>query len=119
MESRTMTTDGSTLIKWPDDERTYRLRIGELLELQDKCDAGPAEIFRALSNQSWRFNHIRETIRLGLIGGGETPQKALALVGRHVVPGRLMECAGIAQMVLYAALVGDPNELVPKAEPEK
>src|SRR5215813_10041696 len=110
-----MGTDGSATIKWPDDERIYRLGIGEL---QDKCDAGPAEIFTALSKQTWRFDHIRETIRLGLIGGGLPANKAMALVGRYVVPGRLMEAAGIAQMILFAALVGDPDDDVPKLAAE-
>lgn len=105
-----MSGDGSTLIRWPDDERKFRLGIGELRELQDKCDAGPAQIFRALSDMSWRFDYVRETIRLGLIGGGLAPQKALAIVGSYVVPGQLMACAGIAQIILYAALIGDPHD---------
>lgn len=112
-----MSSDGSTLIKWPDAERKFRLGIGELRELQDKCDAGPAEIFKALGAQTWRIDYVRETIRLGLIGGGENVQKALALVGRYVVPGQLMLCAGIAQTILFAALIGDPDE-APKAEAE-
>lgn len=106
-----MSTDGSIVISWPDDERKFRLGIGELRELQDKCDAGPAEIYKAIAEQKWRFDHIRETIRLGLIGGGTaTPQQALAIVGRYVVPGSLVRCAVIAQTILVAALVGDMDE---------
>lgn len=110
-----MSADGSTTINWPDDERRFRLGLGELRELQDKCDAGPAQIFRALSDQSWRIDYVRETIRLGLIGGGLDPQRALGLVGRYVVPGQLIACAGIAQIILYAALVGDPDTQEGKA----
>ena len=113
-----MSADGSVTISWPDDERKYRLGIGELRELQDKCDAGPAQIFKRLSDSSWRYDDVRETIRLGLIGAGENPQRALALVARHVAPGNLMPAVAIAQTILYAALIGDPNDIVGKAKPE-
>lgn len=114
-----MATDGSTVIKWPDEDRKYRLGIGELRELQDKCNAGPEEIFRSLrpENRNWRVDWLRETIRLGLIGGGLDPQRALGLVGRYVNSPHWMECAAVAQVILFAALVGDPDEL-PKAAAE-
>ncbi len=114
-----MSGDGSTLISWPDEERRYRLGIGELIELQDKCDAGPAQIFNAISNHSWRVQWVRETIRLGLIGGGLDPVRALALTAKYVTPGSLMTCAIMAQQILIAALSGDPNDPVGKAQAEK
>src|SRR5262245_31269791 len=111
-----MSHDGSTLLKWPDEERKFRLGIGELIELQEKCDAGPAQIFRSVSDMTWRVQWVRETIRLGLIGGGLEPTRALALVGRYVTPGSLMVCAGIAQEILGAALIGDLKDPVGKAQ---
>lgn len=113
-----MSTDGSVTIKWPDDERKYRLGIGELRELQDRCDAGPAQIFKRIAESSWRFDDIRETIRLGLIGGGLDPQRALGIVGRYVVPGQLVKAATIAQAILLAALVSPEDDTEKKSDAE-
>ena len=109
-----MSNDGSTTITWPDQERRYRLGIGELIELQDKCDAGPAQIFNAICNHTWRVQWVRETIRLGLIGGGLDPVRALGLTAKYVTPGSLFTCAIMAQQILIAALSGDPNDQVGK-----
>ena len=48
----------------------FRLRIGELRELEDKRNAGSFELYRRLGDGTCRFDDIRETLRLGLIGGG-------------------------------------------------
>ena len=109
-----MSKDGSVIIPWPDEERRYRLDIGQLMELQDKCAAGPVEICEACSNKTWRVQWIRETIRLGLIGGGLDPTRALALVARYVKSGSLLACAEVAQAILLAALVGDTVDVVGK-----
>lgn len=114
-----MSADGSVRLKWPDDERKYRLGIGELRELQERLDVGPAQLFKRLSEQEWRFDDVRETVRLGLIGGGETPQKALALVGRYVTPGaNMMPAVAAAQAIIMAALVGVEDDPVGKPTPE-
>ena len=113
-----MSYDGATTIRWPDDERRFRLGIGELIELQDKCNAGPEQIFHACADKTWRVEWVKETIRLGLIGGGLEPMRALALVSRYVTPGGLMTCKEVAIKVLYAALVGDPDDVLGKPEAE-
>jgi len=113
-----MSKDGSTTINWPDEERRYRLDLGQLQELQDKCDAGPAQIFNAICDHTWRVQWVRETIRLGLIGGGLDPVRALGVTAKYVVPGQLMTCAIIAQQILIAALSGDPNDQVGKDQAE-
>lgn len=102
-----MTASAKITLLWGDGDRAFRLAIGQLRELQDKCDAGPAEILGRLSNGTWRVDDIRETLRLGLIGGGATPTDALVLTARYVDNRPLMENVMPAQAVLLAAIVGE------------
>jgi len=111
-----MSSDGSITFPWADGEYRFRLAIGQLRELQDKCDAGPAQIAHRLGVGLWRVDDVRETLRLGLIGGGMKPVEALILVKRYVDERPWMESVNPAQLVLMAALVGDPNEPVGKGE---
>lgn len=104
-----MAASARITLLWGDGDRTFRLAIGQLRELQDKCDAGPAEILGRLSNGTWRVDDIRETLRLGLIGGGATPTDALVLVARYVDSRPLMENVMPAQAVLLAAIVGEED----------
>ena len=99
---------------WGDGEHTFRLAIGQLRELQDKCGAGPMEILSRLTSGTWRVDDLRETIRLGLIGGGKTPTDALILVARYVDAFPLVNSVAPAQAVLMAALVGVENDPVGK-----
>lgn len=81
-----MSSDGSVSLAWADGDYRFRLPIGQLRELQDKCGAGPQEIYSRLMDGTWRVDDLRETIRLGLIGGGVDPVRALALVRNYVDP---------------------------------
>jgi hypothetical protein len=111
-----MSRDGSISLTWGDGEHRFRLAIGQLRELQEKCDAGPAEIAGRLTDGRWRVNDVREAVRLGLIGGGMVPAEAYRLTARYVDERPLLESVPVAQAVLMAALVGAPEEPVGKAE---
>lgn len=113
--------DGSarTTLVWADGEHTFRLAIGQLRELQDKCAAGPMEIMHRLSVGTWRVDDIRETIRLGLIGGGKTPVDAMLLTVRYVDNRPLAENVAVAQGILLVALMGNPDDKVGKPEAGK
>lgn len=93
------------VLSFGDGVYAFALYGAQLEELQEKTDAGPMELYRRLLGGTWRAEDARETIRLGLIGGGEgwvgavlgedgepeggrpievTPQAALRLVHRYV-----------------------------------
>jgi hypothetical protein len=55
---------------WPGGEHVFALNIGELRALQQACDAGPEQLFRRFYGGEWRVDDVKETIRLGLVGGG-------------------------------------------------
>lgn len=105
-----MSADASIELTWADGTYKFRLPIGQLRELQDKCRAGPPEILDRLTFRKWLVDDVRETIRLGLIGGGKTPTDALVLVIRYVDDRPLMENAPVAQSIMIAALVGVPGD---------
>lgn len=111
-----MSRSGKITLNWGDGEHIFRLRIGELIELQEKCDAGPAFILERLATSRWKVQDIRETIRLGLVGGGLEPIKALTLVKRYVDERPLQENVNHAYVIVAAAIVGAEEEPLGKLE---
>jgi hypothetical protein len=115
-----MSYDASIERAWGDGEHKFRLSIKYLRELQDKCKAGPAMLFTRLQTGQWMVDDIRETIRLGLIGGGMPSVEALVLTVRYVDDRPLMENVGMAIEIIGAALVGVPEDQpAGKATPEE
>lgn len=107
--------NGKVTLSWGDGEHDFNLaRIGQLLELEDKCGAGVMEVFTRLQGNRWRLNDVRETVRLGLIGGGQKPEAALVLVKRYVDERPLSENVLVATAILMAAIVGVPGDDVGK-----
>lgn len=120
-------------LEFGDGTYAFRLRFSQIVELQQNTGAGPFELYARLTAGFPKFEDVRETIRLGLIGGGEgwigrteddegqrvavDVAKAARLVSTYVDTfgdnlhswhaSRL-----IAQAVLGAGLVGMPDEPV-------
>lgn len=95
---------------WADGEHRFRLRIGELRELQAKTGVGPHALYQRLSLRQWLVDDLREIIRLGLIGGGMPPVEALGLVKRYVEERPLLESVEPALAILGVALLGPEPE---------
>lgn len=115
-----MSISATIAFEWADGHYTFRLPIGQLRELQDKCGAGPRVVFERLRTGTWLVDDIRETIRLGLIGGGQVkPIDARVLVERYVDPRPLSENVMAATSILLAAIVGVPDDQVGKEAAER
>lgn len=99
-------------LDWADDTYEFALNWGELSALQDACGAGPFVILSRLAASQWRLEDVSTTIRLGLIGGGVDPQKALKLVKTYVEsrPQDLVLNASFARGILETAIMGAPEE---------
>ena len=93
-----------------DEARDFRLGIGQLEELQERTDAGPEELFNRLRTDRWRTADIQQTLRLGLIGAGESVTRAAVLVERNASVGNLIEWKDHCRAILYAAMAGAPDE---------
>lgn len=112
-----MSRTGAVTLQFADSEYEFRLRLKQLMELDEKFEAGPAFMLTEFASGKWRLPWVRDIIRLGLIGGGETPAKAFALVRDYVDDRPLLETALHAQAILSAAVIGfEGDETVEKPE---
>lgn len=77
-------TSAEILLKWGDGEYLFKLRIKEIGELQRLSGVGIGEIaMRVIRGQAY-ITDIYDTIRLGLIGGGQSAVRAKELVDLYV-----------------------------------
>ncbi len=89
-------------------ERTFDLRIGEILALERACDAGIFGILHRIAAHQARLADIRDTIRLGLIGGGSSDGEATRLVMDAVDNRPLVEALPLAAEILHSVVNGLP-----------
>lgn len=72
-------------LEWADSEYLFALKAKQIEELEKLCDEGIGRICVSVFNKvDFRLIHIRETIRLGLIGGGMDAVSAKRLVDTYV-----------------------------------
>lgn len=113
-----MSRDARIELDWADGTYAFRLAWGQLVELQEKCDAGPYVVLNRLYGGQWKVEDIAHVIRLGLIGGGTKPADALRLTRAYVEAYPPLDNVLIAQAVLAAGLQGAPEEKVGEGEGE-
>lgn len=113
-----MSRDAKVDLDWADGHYDFRLAWGQLIELQERCDAGPFVILDRLTRGSWRVQDISHVIRLGLIGGGTEPAKALKLVRDYVEARPPLENVMLARGILMVAVQGVPDEAPGEADGE-
>lgn len=113
-----MSRTASVELNFADGKHAFRLRIAELIELQEKCDAGPAYIRQRLISGHYLVQDVRETIRLGLIGAGMPSPEAVSLVARYVDEKPLEDNIMLAEIIVTAAVIGVEDEDIPKSEGE-
>ena len=129
-----MSRGGEIVRLWGDDDRKFRLGIGEWRKVQETCDAGPAEIAARLASWAsarkrapnasfldllaagalggWRIDDVREPIYRGLVGGGMDPTTAGRLVRELHDERPLLENVDLALEIVLASLVGPEDEPV-------
>lgn len=79
-----MNNQGEVTVTWGDGDYTFRLTVTGLIELEEKCSAPFATVWHRVNVGEFGVNDVRETIRLGLIGGGMGPADAMRLVRRYL-----------------------------------
>lgn len=105
-----MSRDAKIDLDWADGHYDFRLAWKQLIELQEKCEAGPFVIEERLATRRWLVQDISQVLRLGLIGGGLEPAKAFKLVQDYVESRPPLENVMFARAVLLAAIQGAPDE---------
>ena len=89
---------------------TFRLGWGEMVRLQEETDHGPFLVAENLASADANPVWAAIVIRLGLIGGGLEPAKALGLVRSYVEPFPLQDSALLASEIALAGWQGAPDE---------
>ena len=124
--------DTAVDLKFADSEYHFALLLPQIFELERTCGSADAEGFRRgksifqiyeeisaglglgiddapvfIGGGKANAKDIRETIRLGLIGGGLSPIDAKQLVDDYCFPVRpIAECLSVAWAILRAAIEG-------------
>jgi hypothetical protein len=99
------------------EERRFQLTRGTIKELQETCnDSGIGAIFKRLGAGEFYADDIRETIRLGLVGGGMARAEAETLVKREVDGQPLGTSVLLASAILMAIHVGIETDESPKEQ---
>jgi hypothetical protein len=118
-------------LNFADGEYRFHLGLQQIAELQEKCNAGVGEIFARLmrgrvmdgteialmaTQAVFRAEDVRETVRLGLIGGGRgvvaeqevkvDAVKARVLCERYLDPLPLLDQWKFAAAIMAARMVG-------------
>lgn len=115
-----MARTGEIELQFGNERRLFRLNIGQLRAIEERCGAGLPHILAALSPAvqgvlmglslgqmiaqgmlgSWRVDYYREVIYQGLVGGGMNPTEAGALVAVLVDgPGPIPNVVLAAQII--------------------
>lgn len=105
-----MSRSAEVTLPFGGEDRVFRLALGRLRALQERCDAGPQTLLQRLMDGSWRVDDVRETILQGLIGGGMAQHEATNLLGRYFDDLPMTQFVATASGVLLAALVGTEDE---------
>lgn len=63
-------------VSWPAGEHSFRLGIGELRGVEQRCEAGCAVVLMRLLASQFKIDDVVSTLRLGLIGGGMSEREA-------------------------------------------
>ena len=100
------------------EERQFRLPLGRLRALQEKCDCGPLELLRRFVDGSWRVDDLRETLMQGLIGGGLDQAAAARIILSSFDDQPLQQFVMTAQAVVMASVVGAEDEDLGEPEGE-
>ena len=131
-----MARTGEIELQFGNERRLFRLNIGQLRAIEERCGAGLPHILAALqpavmgvlSHMSlgqmiaqgmigtWRVDYYREVIYQGLVGGGMNPTEAGALVailvdGPSPIPNVLL-----AAQIITAWIEGPQEEPVDLGE---
>ena len=101
-----MTTIPTHKAFFGDAEHVFSLTPPMVLELEAVTGAGIGGLFRRLTQSDFRAKEITETIRLGLIGGGMTPESAARLVETYVPATGLIESYSLALAILETLMFG-------------
>lgn len=88
-------------------DHRFELRLGEIRELERLCGSGIGSIWRRMAMLDFKIDDLRETIRLGLVGGGGVTQPEATAIIKYSVDGRpINEYFDLALAIVKACFEG-------------
>lgn len=97
-------------MKWGDGEYDFNLKLGQIRELQQKTGVGPYKLYERVRSHEWLVDDLRETLRLGLIGGGMENVKALQLIENNFDERSKIQQEEPVIRILINWLVGEKDD---------
>ncbi len=89
-----------------DRERPFTLPDELVAELEATTGTGIGTLFQRLMGQAFKLADLTEVIRLGLIGGGTSPEDADRLVNSYARNRPVAEVMPLATAILAARWLG-------------
>ena len=102
-----------------DSERMFSLTPELIIELERVTATGIGGLCRRMFAGNFAHREITETIRLALIGGGEAPEDAAALVAVYAAPRPLMEVYPLVVSIFETVMFGKVGSEVKSISPEE
>jgi len=91
---------------WAGKDRTFRLLFGDVLDLEQACDAAIGTIYARVVAGQFRAGDLWHTIRLALIAGGMEAVRAKALLVDQFDRKPYVDHAALAAEILIAIMTG-------------
>lgn len=89
-----------------DRERAFTLSDDMLTELEASTGTGIGILYQRLLGHAFKLADLSEVIRLGLIGGGASPEEAARLVNSYARNRPIAEVQPLATAILAARWLG-------------
>lgn len=100
------------ITEWAGKERLFRLNFGDVMSLEEACGGqGIGAIYIRLQTGEFTVSDVWNTIRLGLIGGGEGVLDAKRLLTKYFDTIGYLTQAQIAVDIIHTIMTGlEPNK---------
>ncbi|WP_050577741.1 gene transfer agent family protein [Sinorhizobium meliloti] len=108
---------GAEEIVWAGGANQFRLAIGELRTIEQRCNAGVSVVLMRLLGQQWGTDDVVQPILLGLTGAGMSEGEAKRCLDRAYSTSNLYGLAINAAAILQKFIMWDPDGDVP-GEPQ-
>jgi len=107
------------VLEWAGKERLFRLKFGDVMDLEQACGEAIGTIFASVSGGSFKVGYVYHTLRLALISGGLSVMDTKRLVSNQFDAHPYMTHASVAGEILANLMVGiEPSEKESSGEPE-
>ncbi|MGE3643251.1 MAG: gene transfer agent family protein [Beijerinckiaceae bacterium] len=113
-----MNDDMALEILFGEKTRVLRIQPEHIFELEHVCGGGIGSLCKRIFASEFSLADIQHTVRLALIGGGESPARAQELVNAYVTARPLSESYPIAVTILERLWFGKRETLPAEDEPQ-